>query len=89
MDTFFSKKESEEEKPLINKAPKIEVKGLYNFLFLIGIVLSVLMSGIINAVEVKFLGIHLTIQDLLRDNLMILMGLLSLYFTPKKVRKEN
>ena len=67
----------------------IKVLGLYNLIFLAGIMGSVLMSGMVKLGEVNIGGVHMAVQSILRDVLIITMGLLSLYFTPKAIREEN
>ncbi len=68
---------------------KLQVVGLINFLFLLGIVGAVLFSGLVHLGEVHILGIERSIQSLIRDALMVIMGLLSLKFTPWQIREEN
>ncbi|MFH1069414.1 MAG: sodium:proton antiporter [Candidatus Glassbacteria bacterium] len=68
---------------------KIRVVGLYNLIFLGGIMVSVLMSGMLKLGELNVLGVHLELQNILRDVLIICMGLLSMYFTPGEIRREN
>ncbi len=68
---------------------KLKVVGLVNFLFLAGIVAAVLFSGLVRIGEVKILGIERSIQSLIRDAVMVIMGLLSLKFTPWQIREEN
>lgn len=67
----------------------IRVVGLCNLIFLLGIVLSVLMSGMVKLGEVNIGGVHVEVQNLLRDILIITMGLLSLKFTSRAIREEN
>lgn len=67
----------------------IEVQGLHNLLFLGGIIGGVLMSGMLDLGEVSVLGVHLTKQNLLRDAILIAMGILSLRTTARKLRQEN
>ncbi len=67
----------------------MEILGAYNFLFLAGIVASILLSGTLHLGEIVILGVHRHGQDLLQIFLLLLMGVLSLVFTPKKLRKEN
>ena len=78
--SFVSKSEEKESLRLV---------GTYNFIFLAGIVGSVLMSGIIDLGEINVLGVHRSIQDWVRDGLLILMGVLSMIFTPLAVREDN
>jgi len=72
-----------------HKTERLSVVGLYNLIFLMGIMGSVLMSGMLKLGEVNIGGVHVGIQNMLRDVLIICMGLLSLYFTPRAIRKEN
>ncbi|KAF0119539.1 MAG: hypothetical protein FD151_1970 [bacterium] len=67
----------------------IRVKGLINLIFLGGVLGAVLLSGFWRAPEFTVFGIHLHIQNLVRDGLIVLMGILSLVFTAKKLREEN
>ena len=67
----------------------LKLEGTYNFIFLAGVVGSVLMSGIVDWGEVNTIGIHRAVQDWARDGLLILMGILSLLVTPIKLREDN
>ncbi len=76
------KEDNTETKPL-------RVRGLHNFLFLAGIVGGVLMSGLIDLGSVTVLGVHMGWQNILRDVILICMGLLSLKTTKKEIREGN
>ena len=67
----------------------LKLEGTYNFIFLAGIVGSVLMSGIVDWGEISTLGIHRAVQDWVRDGLLIVMGILSLMATPIQIRDDN
>ena len=67
----------------------IRVEGWHNFFFLAGVVAAVLMSGILKLGDVTVLGIAIPKQSLLRDFLMILMGILSLVSTKAYLREAN
>lgn len=87
LDSYHYKKEKAppddgEKKPL-------RLVGTYNFLFLAGVVGSVLMSGIVDLGEVSVFGVHRAVQDWLRDGLLILIGIGSLIATPAEIREEN
>ena len=89
IDTYYYRKE-------VSPAPEeegvkepLKLDGVHNFLFLGGIVGSVLMSGIVDWGDINTLGIHRTIQDWVRDGLLILMGILSLVTTPIRIRDDN
>jgi len=60
----------------------IRVDGLFNLVFLLGIVAAVLMSGTAKWGEVNIFGVHVAWQNIARDVLIVVMGLLSLRFTP-------
>ncbi|NOX38057.1 MAG: sodium:proton antiporter [Calditrichaeota bacterium] len=68
---------------------KMEIKGLVNLIFLLGVIGGVLFSGLVHLGEVTILGVHMEIQSLVRDAFLILMGLLSLKVTPWEYRKGN
>jgi len=88
IDTYHYRKENisvpEEE-----AKEKLRLVGVKNFIFLLGIVLAVLMSGIVDWGAVSLFGVHRALQDYFRDFLLIIMGLLSLVFTSVQIREEN
>ncbi|MDH3283399.1 MAG: sodium:proton antiporter [Acidobacteriota bacterium] len=65
------------------------IVGLHNLLLLAGIVGSVLMSGLLDAGSVHVLGIELQVQNIIRDVLIVGIGLLSLRTTKRRYRREN
>jgi Na+/H+ antiporter NhaD/arsenite permease-like protein len=89
LDTYHYRKEgvSAPEEEGVKEPLKLE--GIHNFLFLGGIVGAVLMSGIVDWGEINTLGIHRSIQDWVRDGLLILMGILSLVTTRIQIRDDN
>ncbi len=88
LDTYHYKKEGAKAPDDGEKKP-LRLVGTYNFLFLGGVVGSVLMSGILDLGEISTLGIHRAAQDWLRDGLLIIFGIGSLMATPKVLREEN
>ena len=88
LDTYYYRKEG-------IKAPDDGVKeplrlgGIHNFIFLAGVVGSVLMSGIVDWGDVNTFGIHRAIQDWVRDGLLIGMGILSMVTTSIAIREDN
>lgn len=88
MDTYHYRKESVSVPADEAKEP-LKIEGTYNFLFLGGVVGSVLMSGMVDLGEINILGIHRAIQDWLRDGLLVLLGVASLIATPIKLREDN
>jgi Na+/H+ antiporter NhaD/arsenite permease-like protein len=89
LDSYYYRKEgvSAPEEEGVKEPLKLE--GIRNFLFLAGIVGSVLMSGIVDWGEVNILGVHRAVQDWVRDGLLVLMGVLSLLTTPIRIRDDN
>ena len=88
MDTYYYRKESVSVPKEEAKEP-LKIEGIYNFLFLGGVIGSVLMSGMVDLGEINILGIHRAIQDWLRDGLLILLGTASLVATPIQLREDN
>ena len=90
VDTFMFKREGGVVPDDGTNEP-IRVEGLFNLIFLLGIVVAVLMSGTFKWGEVNVLGVHVYWQNIARDVLIVVMGLLSLKFTPfsGKLRQEN
>ena len=81
IDTFMFKREGGVV-PDDGASEPIRVDGLFNLVFLLGIVAAVLMSGTAKWGEVNILGVHVAWQNIARDVLIVVMGLLSLRFTP-------
>ena len=90
VDTFMFKREGGVV-PDDGTSEPIRVDGLFNLVFLLGIVAAVLMSGTFKWGEVNILGVHVYWQNIARDVLIVVMGLLSLRFTPfsGELRQSN
>ena len=69
----------------------IRVEGLFNLVFLFGIIAAVLMSGTFKWGEVNILGVHVYWQNIAREVLIVVMGMLSLKYTPfsGELRQSN
>ena len=89
LDLYYYKKEGV--RPPVEEGVKepLKLEGTHNFLFLLGIVGSVLLSGIVDWGEIDTLGVHRAVQDWIRDVLLILMGVLSLITTRIQIREDN
>jgi len=88
LDSFYYKKEDK----LALKSPEIEplkIEGAYNFIFLAGIISGILFSGMVKLGEVNIFGIHQSFENLIRDAVLIIMGLSSLVSTKKEIRQGN
>lgn len=88
-DMYFYKKDGAQTPPDDGVKEPLKLEGAINFVFLGGIVGAVLMSGTAKWGEVSILGIHRTIQDLVRDGILVLLAVVSVVVTPKPVREGN
>ncbi|MBN2365521.1 MAG: sodium:proton antiporter [Calditrichaeota bacterium] len=77
------------EKVEIPVKAKISIQGLHNLIFLAGIMGGVLFSGLVHIGEFTIMGIHVTIQSMIRDVFLIIMGILSLKTTAWSIREGN
>lgn len=76
------------ELPEIKYEP-LKLEGGHNFLFLMGVLGGVILSGLWKPGEINLLGVQVGIQNMVRDGILISMGLLSLWTTAKKTRSDN
>ncbi|WAC07177.1 MAG: sodium:proton antiporter [Thermodesulfobacteriota bacterium] len=90
VDSFYYQQETHKENGKTNaeKSP-IGLKGWHNFFFLAGVVGAILLSGILKWGAITIFGISIPKQNLFRDFMMILMGVLSLLTTQKNLRETN
>jgi Na+/H+ antiporter NhaD/arsenite permease-like protein len=88
-DTWLWKRES----PAARQPPKaghpLGVEGGHNFLYLAGVLIAVILSGVWHPGEINILGVHQGIQNLVRDAVLILLLLASWKTTPQAVREAN
>ncbi|MCP4692940.1 MAG: sodium:proton antiporter [Desulfobacterales bacterium] len=89
LDSYHYKKEGAKPPDEDEVKEPLKLEGVYNFLFLGGVVGAVLMSGIVDWGDVNTLGVHRAVADWVRDGLLILMGVVSLIATPIKLREDN
>lgn len=69
---------------------KLSLLGLSNFILLAGIVASVLLSGFWNpGIDFIIMGVHLELQNLTRDLLLLLIAYTSWKNTGMEIRKIN
>jgi Na+/H+ antiporter NhaD/arsenite permease-like protein len=84
--------EPQQYKPLAEKSMEhmpIRIEGAHNFIFLAGILGSILVSGAKSIGGLTLFHIEFGYFDLLRDIFILLMGYLSIKFTSKAVRTDN
>lgn len=92
LDWMLYKKEGCPQPAANNAAPteKLGIEGGVNLLFLLGVVVAVLASGICQMGElVSVLGVSVEAQNLLRDVALLCLAGLSLRFTSRRCRELN
>ena len=89
VDSYFYRKEVSGTPPDDGTKEPLRLVGTHNFLLLGGVIGAVLMSGVVDWGDVNTLGVHRAVQDWVRDGLLILMGVLSLWTTSFAIREEN
>jgi len=87
LDTFYYRKETPPKEDGVKEPLRVE--GLHNLLFFAGIVGGVLFSGMVKLGSFTLAGVHMEVQNLVRDGVIIGMGVLSLVTTKKKLRADN
>ncbi len=89
LDTYHYRKEHVSAPEENDVRQPLKLEGVHNFIFLAGVVGSVLVSGMVDWGQVNTFGVHRAVQDWVRDGLLIVMGLLSLLTTKVSVREDN
>jgi Na+/H+ antiporter NhaD/arsenite permease-like protein len=87
LDTWYHRKE--EGAPPDTGGARLKVEGLHNLLLLGGVVVAVLLSGVLHLGEVSIFGAHRAVADLLRDAILVGLGLVSLQTTRRELRERN
>jgi Na+/H+ antiporter NhaD/arsenite permease-like protein len=72
-----------------HKRQSFRVEGWHNFLLLLGILGAVLLSGMWHTPGFTRLGVHFEYRNVVRDLLIIVIGLTSIASTPRRVRDDN
>ncbi len=87
-DSFYYRKEN---LPLTDDGEKspIRVEGSFNFLLLLGVIGGVIFSGTVHLGHFQLFGIHLQVQNVLKDGWIILMGIISIWLTKKETREGS
>ncbi len=86
VDYYFYKKEKNVQP---EDKEKLKIEGLHNLIFLAGIVGAVLFSGLVHMGHIKILGIERETSSVIRDIILVIMGLLSLKTTSWEIRRGN
>jgi Na+/H+ antiporter NhaD/arsenite permease-like protein len=88
-DTYYYKKEGVITPPDNDVKEPLKLEGSHNFIFLAGIVGAVLMSGVAKWGDISIFGIHRGLQHVARDGILVIMAVLSIVFTKKRIRDDN
>ncbi len=91
IDSYLYKKENrnKQEETAPQTREQLGISGGHNFLFLLGIICAVLISGYWHSGGFGLFGFRFTTAALLRDALILLMGFLSIWTTREEYRKAN
>lgn len=89
-DSRLYKKENLSDIPQRENGEKLGLEGSFNFLLLLGVVGSVLLSGVWDPhITLTVYHVDLTLQSLTRDILLLVLAFLSIRLTSKSIRKAN
>ena len=87
-DSYMYKKE--ESTPMPDGNEKLGIKGSFNLLLIAGVVCSVLISGFWRpGIEFTVYHVHVELQNLTRDVLLLILAFASLKLTPSEIREAN
>ncbi|MFB3926078.1 MAG: sodium:proton antiporter [Syntrophales bacterium] len=89
VDRFHFRKEEVKGQEKAHTGVRIKIEGLINFTFLAGVIVAILISGYWQHGHIDLLGTRIQYQNLFRDIVILIMGFLSLYFTPAQYREAN
>ena len=90
LDTYYLKKENITISPSGEKT-KLGVEGVFNLGLILGVIVAVLISGFWKphiSLEI-YRGVHLELQNITRDLLLLGLTYASWTYTPQQIRKEN
>jgi len=89
LDLSYWKKETQAARQPASSGEKLGIEGLHNVLFLGGILGGVILSGVWHARPLSIFGVEQHLQNIVRDLLLIGMGILSMKTTRSATRKAN
>jgi Na+/H+ antiporter NhaD/arsenite permease-like protein len=90
LDVHHWRRESPEVRvPSGSPREPLRIEGWHNFLFLAGVLVAVIVSGLWHAGIVSVLGVRQELQNLLRDAFLLLMAGGSWLTTPRRTRNDN
>jgi Na+/H+ antiporter NhaD/arsenite permease-like protein len=74
---------------LPHRRSSFRIEGAHNFLLLLGILGAVLLSGVWHTPGLAWFGVHFEYRNLVRDLLILVIGLVSIASTPRAIRDDN
>ncbi len=90
LDTYLFNKEGRPESPDAGQDGKLRLEGIPNLLLLGGVVAGVLMSGMWKpGVEIVVYEVHVELQNIVRDVLLLVLAGVSLKITAPEIRRRN
>jgi Na+/H+ antiporter NhaD/arsenite permease-like protein len=90
IDTYLFNKEGRPESPDAGQDGKLRLEGTHNLLLLGGVVAGVLMSGMWKpAGGVTIYHVHIELQNIVRDVLLLVLAGISLKTTSTEIRRRN
>ncbi len=89
-DTFYYRKEKcGDSFPAGEKHP-FKVRGMQNVIFLLGVIGALVLGARMQrGQKILFWGIQRTAGEIIRDIIVLIMAVLSMYFTPEWIHDEN
>jgi Na+/H+ antiporter NhaD/arsenite permease-like protein len=72
-----------------HRRTSFRIEGAHNFLLLFGILGAVLLSGLWHTPGLAWFGVHFEYRNVVRDLLIVVIGLISIASTPRAVREDN
>ena len=88
LDSYFYSKEKDSQPK--SGGDKLAVEGTINFFLLLLVVASVLLSGFWNPhIHYNIYGVHLELQNIVRDVLLLVLTIISWKVTTAEIRKIN
>lgn len=89
LDTYFYHREETIHAITDEEKVPLRIEGLHNLLLLAGVVAIILVSGYWHPGELSVLGVNVAYQNILRDGVILILGLISLKTTTNSLRVEN
>ena len=87
-DSALYKREKNSE-PAYTESQPLGLEGSFNLLLLGGVIGAVLFSGLVHLGEINIYHVHVKVENLIRDAILLLLAGISWKFTSKESRAAN